>query len=90
MFFLEHSSFTSINPCFHHVTRFSPSPRLTAPYRLKRQIPAGLDAASSLSIVHSLKKLTQLGLTSVGKLETKWMAQVVYVICHMCDDVSCM
>ena len=25
----------------------------------------GLDAASSLSIVHSLKKLTQLGLTSV-------------------------
>ena len=38
IYFLEHSSFTSINPslnpCFHHVTRFSPSPRLmrlTAP-----------------------------------------------------------
>ena len=31
----------------------------------------GLDAASSLSIVHSLKKLTQLGLTSVPWLNTQ-------------------
>ena len=78
-----HKSITEslFSPCHQVFTVTAPY----APYRAML-IPAGLDAASSLSIVHSLKKLTQLGLISVGKLDGHgWLRwSMSYVICVIC------
>ena len=88
MFFLEHSSFTSINPCFHHVTRFSPSPRLSAWNGRSQQVWMPPAPCPSCTVWrNSLSWASPLWGNSKQNGWLRWsMSYVICVMmCHVCN-----